>query len=61
MYTVEGLGKIYKVHRESSLPFGTLFDNISQQENMIVATPSFTKNLPVRRGAEGPQPVMGAS
>ena len=40
MHTVEGLGKIYKVHIESSLPFGTLFSNISQLENMIDTTPS---------------------
>ena len=40
MHTVEGLGKIYKVLIESSLPFGTLFNNISQLENMIDTTPS---------------------
>ena len=34
------VGKIYQVHIESSLPFGTLLNNISQRENMIDTTPS---------------------
>ena len=40
VHTVEGLGKIYKVHIESSLSFGTLFNSISQCEDMIDTTPS---------------------
>ena len=40
MHTVEGFGKIYKVDIESSLLFSTLFNNISQRENMIDTTPS---------------------
>ena len=50
--TVKGLGEIYKVDIESSLPFGTLFNNISQCENMINTAPSspetclfFTKSM----------------
>ena len=39
MHTVESLGKIYKVHIERSLPFSTMFNNISQCENMINTTP----------------------
>ena len=35
MYTVEGLGKIYKVHIERSLPFGALFNNNSQHKNVV--------------------------
>ena len=40
MHTVEGFGKVYKVDIESSLPFSSLFNNISQRENMIDTTPS---------------------
>ena len=39
-HAVERLGKIYKVHIERSLSFGTLFNNISQRENMINTSPS---------------------
>ena len=31
-YTVEGIYKIYKGHLKRSLPFGALFNNISQRE-----------------------------
>ena len=39
MRTIESFGKIYKVHIESSLPFCTPFNNISQRENMIDTSP----------------------
>ena len=40
MHAVQGLGKIYNVHIESSLPFGTLFNYISRCENLMDKTAS---------------------
>ena len=40
MHAVQGLGKIYNVHIESSLPFGTLFNYISRRENLMDKTAS---------------------
>ena len=58
MHTVEGFVKLYKVHIENSLPFGTLFNNISQREDVIDTTPSSPETCLF---LTGPQPVTGAS
>ena len=61
MHTVKGLGEIYKVDIESSLPFGTLFNYISQCENMINTAPSSSETCLFLHEVYGPQPVIGAS
>ena len=40
VHAVQGLGKIYNVHIESSLPFDTLFNYISRRENLMDKTSS---------------------
>ena len=45
MHAIKCLGEIYKVDIEGMLPFSTLFNNISQCENMINTTPSSPEAL----------------